>query len=108
MSEKLRAECPHCKGVIQYDPKRAGDTINCPVCREAVELPKKPLPTFPIHDPLPFPGGNVCIGLSVVLTLLAWGSGRFSGDNLLLAYAAFALFLLGLTLRVEAAIRDRT
>lgn len=104
----MRAECPHCNGVIQYEPKHAGDIINCPACRTPVELPQRALVPITIPDAVPFPGGNVCIGLSVVLTLLAWGSGRFSGDNLLLAYAAFALFLLGLTLRVEAAIRERS
>jgi len=44
----LKAACQHCKGHIEYPSKLAGQSVECPHCKQTTTLP--PLPT-----PLPLP-----------------------------------------------------
>jgi hypothetical protein len=51
----LKAACQHCKGHIEYPSELAGQSIECPHCKQTTTLP---LSTPPPPIPPPLPGIN--------------------------------------------------
>ncbi len=51
----LKAECEHCRGHIEYPSEMAGQSIQCPHCRQTTTLPSPFMPSPPPPIPPPSP-----------------------------------------------------
>jgi hypothetical protein len=40
----LKAACQHCKGHIEYPSELAGQSVECPHCKQTLTLPPPPIP----------------------------------------------------------------
>lgn len=79
-----RCECPLCGNFIEYPPDSAGATVDCPHCRQPIQLPG---PAFGEASPPP---------ASPVLDILARLGSRVPGSPLSLFYQAGLLLTAGL------------